>query len=472
MKVLNIATTLTHISDMYIAEAADMPYETSTIPREKRRSGFMRFINSPAGVAILCALVAVAVTVGIIAAGQAAGPITTLPGAGPTHPTFAFAYEIEPEQDTFHPGETFTIRTEVTNLGVPFSISGSSCEFSASAWLVPHGTEDVYDHANRISGLFAYTDDYVIQTVDQGDVGTHSGSFTVPEDATAGDYDLVLAYKGEYQVFEKALTVATDTAEDIEIVYLPHLSKGKYARGETVVLDFMVNRFDPPSVDSIESGMPLRPSCELSAVLVPHGKDAEDPSAIAGTVEWDFIDTPVISALNWVCYSATFVIPTGAWEGVYDLILRYAEEGAPDTVTEKREENVLTVSGDTCVFAFSYELEPAESSYYPGDPLRIITHITNTGIPFTITGSSQAFSAEAKLVHHYDPETVILCEFSYDDDYVTQEIATGQTGQHRGYLTIPADAAVGDYDIWLYYGDEYQVFERAVTVKAPTEAST
>ena len=37
MKTLNIASTLTNINDLYIAEAAEMPYETAVIPAEKRQ---------------------------------------------------------------------------------------------------------------------------------------------------------------------------------------------------------------------------------------------------------------------------------------------------------------------------------------------------------------------------------------------------------------------------------------------------
>ena len=92
MKSLNIASTFTNINELYIAEAAEMPYEAAVIPVEKRKNGFVRFINSGWGVAMLCALVAVAVTLGILAAGRAAGPVTTLPGAGPTHPTFSFVF--------------------------------------------------------------------------------------------------------------------------------------------------------------------------------------------------------------------------------------------------------------------------------------------------------------------------------------------------------------------------------------------
>ncbi len=477
MKTLNIASTFTNISELYIAEAADMPYATAVIPVEKRKNGFVRFINSGWGVAMLCALVAIAVTVGILAAGRAAGPVTTLPGAGPTHPTFSFDYELIPDQEDYLRYDTITITTEVKNLGMPFTVKGSSQEFSAHAWLVPHGSEDVYAAEGRINGLFAYTEDYVVQTIDQGEVGQHSGLITIPESAAEGAYDLVLAYKDEYQVFEKAVKVVrireTPPQEDgVTLHFSPNLSKAEYACGETVTIDFSVRGIDPFGSDPYihNTGNVELPSYyTLSAVLTRRGKGTDDASAIEGKIEPDWEANMLSSNTTWRFYGATFEIPKNALGGSYDLHLRYVstKEG-DDTVKEVLTENVLTVQSTHSRFDFYYNVQPYTSTFLLGESYEITTIVTNLGEPFTVTGSSMAFSAEAKLVHHDDPEKVIQGEFFYDDDVVTQEIATGQKGRHRGYFTIPTDAATGEYDLWLSYGEEYQVFEKALSVEDPS----
>ncbi len=477
MKTLNIASTFTNISELYIAEAADMPYATAVIPAEKRKNGFVRFINSGWGVAMLCALVAIAVTVGILAAGHAAGPVTTLPGAGPTHPTFAFDYELDPDQDDYQRCDTITVKTEVKNLGMPFTVTGSSQAFSADAWLVPHGSEDVYAAEGRINGLFAYTEDYVVQTIDQGEVGKHSGLITIPESAFLGAYDLVLAYKGEYQVFEKAVKVVrireTPPQEDgVTLHFSPNLSKAEYACGETVTIDFSVRGIDPFGSDPYihnTGNAELQSYYTLSAVLTRHGKGTDDASAIVGKIQPDLQANMLSSNTTWRFYGATFEIPENALGGSYDLYLCYVstKEG-DDTVKEVLVENVLTVKSTHSRFDFHYSISPYTSTFLPGNSYEITTFVTNMGEPFTITGSSKEFSSEAKLVHHDDPEKVIYAHFSYPEDVVTQEITTGKKGQHRGFFTIPADAATGEYDLWLSYGEEYQVFEKALSVEDPT----
>ncbi len=477
MKTLNIASTFTNINELYVAEAAEMPYEAAVIPVEKRKNGFVRFINSGWGVAMLCALVAVAVTLGILAAGRAAGPVTTLPGAGPTHPTFSFAYELDPDQDDYLRYDTITVKTEVKNLGMPFTVTGSSQEFSANAWLVPHGSEDVYAAEGRINGLFAYTEDYVVQTIDQGDVGKHRGLITIPESAAEGDYDLVLSYKGEYQVFEKAVKVVRvretpPQAEGVTLHFSPNLSRAEYNCGEAVTIDFSVRGIDPfgldPYIHGIEN-MELPIYYTLSAVLTRHGKGTDDASAIVGWIEPDWEANMLSSNTTWRFYTAIFEIPKNALGGSYDLYLCYfsTKEG-DDTAREVLTENVLTVNSTHSRFDFYYNVQPYTSTFLLGNSYEITTLVTNMGEPFTITGSSMAFSAEAHLVYHDDPEKIIRGTFWYTEDVVTQEIATGKRGQHRGFFTIPEDAATGEYDLWLYYGEEYQVFEKALSVEDPT----
>ncbi len=456
MSGFDIFEKMTNVNDKFIDEAAEMPSPELAVAKTSRWERFSHFMNSGWGVAMLCALVAIAVTVGILAAGRAAGPVTTLPGAGPTHPTFAFDYVIEPAQDKFYHGDSFTIRTEVKNLSIPFTVTGSSQAFSADAWLVPHGSEDVFAAEGRINGLFAYTEDYVVQTIDQGEVGKHSGLITIPEDAFLGAYDLVLAYKDEYQVFEKVVTVEPEPwiPDNIDFSIIQEApEREEYAPGETVTLDFAVKGFEPTIYSGIETGVPLERGYKVSAVLTPHGQSTDDASAIVGNVVWDTVANAAVSSLTWAYYTATFIIPDGAEPGAYDLYLCYVSKREDDdTAREKIFENVIAITDPHLLLAFSYEIEPASGPYYPGDTIKITTYITNKGDPFTITGSSQAFSAEAKLTHHYK-KTEIIGQFAYDSDRVTQTIESGQTGIHVGWFKIPEDARPGYYDIDLFYGD-------------------
>lgn len=119
-------------------------------------------------------------------------------------------------------------------------------------------------------------------------------------------------------------------------------------------------------------------------------------------------------------------------------------------------------------FDFSYALD-THSAIPAGTTVNITNTITNTGAPFVTKGSSQSFSAEAKLVPHgaHDPnhaEGIIYGMYAYTDDYIEMTIPTGMTSKHTGQFIIPADAAVGWYDLYLCYRDEYQVFEKAVSI--------
>ncbi|MBE6586161.1 MAG: hypothetical protein E7645_06520 [Ruminococcaceae bacterium] len=464
MKIFNIATNVTNINELYIAEAADMPYKTAEIPVVKRKNGFVRFMNSGWGVAILCLLISTAITVGIIAAGKTPTP----PAAGPTHKDFSFSYTITPDQSVFRPGDSFTVHTKVKNEGGTFTVRGSSQSFSADAWLVPHGAEDVFDADQNIYGLFAQTDDYIIKRIENGTVGNLTGFFTIPEDVAGGPYDLVLSYKGEYQVFENALTVLKHgLPDDILLSLRQYPDKKEYLPGQAVSLSFRVIGIEPLTSDDVETGVPIDRGYRVSAVLTPHGKGTDDASAIIGEVAWDTLANITNSNLGWAYYTADFEIPANAVAGAYDLYLLYVStrEG-DDRSAEAVEPKLLTVTIPR--FDFHYSIEPITTTFLLGNSYQINTRIMNLGEAFTVTGSHQAFSVEAKLLLHHDPNQVIYGEFVYDTNLVTQEIATGQQGQHTGSFHIPTDATPGIYDLWLYYGEEYYVFEEAISIEDPS----
>ena len=189
-----------------------MPYASAVIPKKQRGNAFTRFLNSGIGVAMICGIVAIGVTLGVLMMGWNDDPVSpvgnavtsTAPETSATATSFAFSYAIAPVKDDYEPGETLTVTTEVENLGESFTVKGSSQAFHAAAWLIPHGSTDIHNAEGKINGNFAIREDYVIQTIETGDIGHHRGSILLPETAS-GSYDLVLSYGDEYQVFENAV---------------------------------------------------------------------------------------------------------------------------------------------------------------------------------------------------------------------------------------------------------------------------
>ncbi|MBE6558530.1 MAG: hypothetical protein E7661_05925 [Ruminococcaceae bacterium] len=464
MKSLNIASTLTNINDLYIAEASEMPYETAVTPPPKRQNGFVRFMNSGWGVAVICLLVSVSVTVGILAAGRADGPAATLPGAGETHPTFAFDYTLEPLQATYRPGDHFSIRTEVKNLGVPFTVKGSSQSFSATAWLIPHGTEDVYSAEGRIIGSFAFTEDYCVQTIEQGDVGKLSGHITIPEDAASGAYDLVLSYKDEYQVFEKAITVAaetetltaTDSHPTFDFAYDISPSQKAFIHGDTFQIEtHIINMGEAFTVTGSSKEFSSR------AKLVHH----DDPEKVIHAVfvyPEDMVTQEIPAKTRWH-HEGTFTIPKDVPTGNYDLYLYYGEE-------YEIIENAVSILEDTSpTFDFSYAIESDQASCLAGKVITIRTIAVNNGQTFTFEGSlTNAYGVDATLVLHGtapDGDHVIRDGYTEVDDFVTLEVKEGDTIERKTDLPIPADATAGWYDLRLSFRGEYVIFENALFVR-------
>ena len=98
MKRLNIASTFTDINELYIAEAADMPYASAVIPKKQRGNAFTRFLNSGIGVAMICGIVAIGVTLGVLMMGWNDDPVapvgnamtSTAPETNATATSFAY----------------------------------------------------------------------------------------------------------------------------------------------------------------------------------------------------------------------------------------------------------------------------------------------------------------------------------------------------------------------------------------------
>ncbi len=456
MKNLNIASTLTDINELYIAEAADMPYAAAAIPPKKQGNAFIRFLNSGIGVAMICGIVAVGVTLGVLMMGWNDDPVSPAgtPATSTTAETtattgsFAFSYDLTPVKDLYEPGETITVTTEVENLGESFTVKGSSQAFHAAAWLIPHGSSDIHNAEGRINGNFAIREDYMTQTIETGDVGKHRGSILLPETAS-GIYDLVLSYGEEYQVFENAVRVGTAVTKSFAFSYSISPIKDYYESGETITVT--------TEVENLGESFTVKDSNQAfhaAAWLVPHGstdiRDVEGQINAIFEVDNDSV-IQTIETGDIGRHTGSILLPETA-SGIYDLVLSY---GDAYQVFENAVRVRTAVTKD--IFRFTYEIQEGESSYHPhafhwGDILSVSATVENLGAPFEITGHSLEFSPHISFKHQYRDDVLeVLC--AYPDDILTRTVETGEIGHIQGYVTIPEDAHTGLYDLYLSYGD-------------------
>ena len=231
---------MTNIADEYVAEAA--MGEAYGNPRRPRETGpVLRFLGSGWGAAVICALISITVAVALIRWGQAGTPVGPVGPAGPAgHPSdtseadtpatdpfarFAFTYEFLDEEGhpqstaTLLQGESFTVNATVKNQGLPFVYVGSSGGFCPDVRFVHYGEEKT----TIIHGGIFLSTDVGTHLVEAGKVGYGCYFGQIPADAPAGDYDLILSYKNDEQVFTGVLTVETVYVPPNTPVILPDL---------------------------------------------------------------------------------------------------------------------------------------------------------------------------------------------------------------------------------------------------------
>ena len=196
---------MTGISDEFIAEAALVAPVGVAAPRKNPFASLSRALNSGWGVACICFIVAIASVVGMVAWGRM-GEMTG-PGSDPAV-RFAFSYEMTANDGsawsgTAMPGDIVNGSTTIVNHGKTFVTD----DFFAWAKFVLQEDESVV-----IEGDYPLVET-IKHPVKNGDQGTISFHFHIPENATPGVYDLVLSYDGEKQVFGGALTVGETEGE-------------------------------------------------------------------------------------------------------------------------------------------------------------------------------------------------------------------------------------------------------------------
>ena len=162
------------------------------------------------GMTIICLVVALAVTMGLVACERMEAepsPTETPPDTTETAPfthrdnLFTFGYDPYLGNLAYH-GSLIYLNTWVINEGDPFTYEGSSRGFAPTAALVHK------ENGYRIQGNFATTMDLVRITINTGDKGQAGQVFQIPNDAPTGVYNLELSFGGESATLPGVLTVA------------------------------------------------------------------------------------------------------------------------------------------------------------------------------------------------------------------------------------------------------------------------
>ena len=251
------------------------------------------------------------------------------------------------------------------------------------------------------------------------------------------------------------VTPSVDTHPTFDFSYEMVTPKERYLYRETVSVTITMVSNDPKVTLTMANLFDFTPK------LVPHGESPDSENAIRGQFNYDEVKHPENNETHVKIYDAFFKIPEGVWEGNYDLYCYFGEE-------YQCFPSALKLASDTDpTFDFSFVPDRTPAIYAPGETASFSTAVINTGDPFDFSGYFAAeFGAVARLVLH--GEDTAITEASIPDDvFHATEVATGMRIERSADIPIPEDAVEGYYDLHLSFGEEYRVFEKAVTVGTP-----
>ncbi|MBQ9780453.1 MAG: hypothetical protein IJW00_05870 [Clostridia bacterium] len=252
-------------------------------------------------------------------------------------------------------------------------------------------------------------------------------------------------------------TAAPDTHPTFDFSYEMVDPKERYLYRETVGVTVTLVSKDPNVTLTMANLFDFTPK------LVPHGESPDSENAIRGQFNYDEVKHPENNESHMKIYDAFFEIPKGVWEGDYDLYCYFGEE-------YQRFPWALKLASDTDpTFDFSFVPDRTPAVYAPGETATFSTVVINTGDPFDFSGYFAAeFGAVARLVLHGEDGSTAITEAPIPDDvFHATEVDTGMRVTRSANISIPEDAAEGYYDLYLSFGKEYRVFEKAVTVGTP-----
>ena len=165
-----------------------------------------------------------------------------------------------------------------------------------------------------------------------------------------------------------------------------------------------------------------------------------------------------------------FQIPDDAPTGVYNLELSFGGESGilPGVLTVAVSPYSDTIPPALAAdHPFSFRYDPFGGFVIPRDRIEITTQVINEGDPFTFEGSSHnGFAPDAFLVHK-ETGYRILGSYWRTDDILRFPVNTGDVGEVIQQFWIPDDAPTGDYDLYLSFNNQEQIFESVLTVAIP-----
>ncbi|MBQ7909822.1 MAG: hypothetical protein IJ363_03420 [Clostridia bacterium] len=439
---------MTGISDEFIAEAALVAPVGVVAPRKKPFASLSRALNSGWGVACICFIVAIAAVVGMVAwgrMGEAVGP-----GSDPSV-RFAFSYEMTANDGsawsgTAMPGDVVNVSTTVVNHGKTFVTD----DFFAWAKFVLQEDESVV-----IEGDYPLVES-IKHPVKNGDQGTISFHFHIPENATPGVYDLVLSYDGEKQVFGGALTVGDPNAR----FSFGYKLAGDALTGASYLMDtWITNEGEPFTFEG--SSMGFAPAAVLIHMETQYRIDGS-----FGVDDDQGVFTVNTGDMRYVVQE--FFIPADAPTGAYALELSYGgvSKSFPGAVivTHLVLDYPLLENGHP----FSFGYEPFGGFAIPGDRFIMNAWVINEGEPFSFMGDPYSFQPTATLYHMDSDYTIDSLPPPTGVEPRPCNILTGQKGENAYTFPIPADAPTGVYGLKLTYGGAQETFDNVLTVAEPT----
>ena len=258
-------------------------------------------------------------------------------------------------------------------------------DFAPSAVLVHRDT------GYRIDGMIAVTDDYVNVTVNTGDVGRGYQEFLIPADAPTGDYDLVLSYKGEKQVFGGVLTIGepegetqppVDTTDRYDFSFGYELAGDATAGAFYHMVTWVVNEGATFTFEG--SSMGFAPS----AVLI----HMETQYSIEGAFDLPTDYTTVtVKTGDKGQITQEFLIPADAPTGAYALQLSYGgiskSFAGVVIVTEPTVEVPAVLYNLTMPIGSDWLYEPIDEAYVDGEEVTVrIKFATDVGTLFFLNG--------------------------------------------------------------------------------------
>lgn len=442
---------MTGISDEFIAEAALVAPVGVAAPRKKPFASLSRALNSGWGVACICFIVAIAAVVGMVAWGRMGNDVPTVPPVYHPASRFSFSYEMTANDGsawsgTAMPGDIVNVSTTVVNHGKTFVTD----DFFAWAKFVLQEDESVV-----IEGDYPLVES-IKHPVKNGDQGTISFHFHIPENATPGVYDLVLSYDGEKQVFGGALTVGDPNAK----FSFGYKSTGDALTGASYLMDtWIINKGEPFTFEG--SSMGFAPAATLIHMETQYriessfGRDDDHGVFTVNTGDMRYV-------------IQEFFIPADAPTGAYTLELSYGgvSESFPGAVivTHLVLDYPLLENGHP----FSFGYEPFGGFAIPGDRFTVNAWVINEGEPFSFMGDPYSFQPTATLYHMDSDYTIGGLPPPTGVEPRPCNILTGQQGESAYTFPIPADAPTGVYGLKLTYGGAQETFDNVLTVAEPT----